>query len=106
MRDTSENTIEEPTIEVKLEAHKQALSAKVELLGAQPGDVIIVRPAGEAHRPWSNEASMALGEHLAKYVGAAGLLLIIPPGADIENANEEMMERHGWVRATSHTPGK
>ena len=97
MRDT--NATQEPTTDaVKLEAHKAALSAKIERLGAKPGDVVIVKPAGEAHRPWSNEATEALSEHLGRHLGDTGLLLISPPGTDIESLDEALMAKHGWVR--------
>lgn len=104
MRDT--NSTQESTIEAKLDAHKNVLSAKIDLLGAKPGDVVIVKPAGEAHRTWSNAATQALADHLGQFVGDTGLLLIIPPGADIEVVDEKMMERHGWVRATLPTRGE
>lgn len=101
MRDTSTTT--EPTAAGKLAFFQSALEAKIERLGVQSGDVVVVRPAGEAQRDWSSAMTESLSTYLGKHLGGGeGLLLLIPPGADIEVLDETMMEKHGWVRTTSH----
>ncbi len=99
MRDTKTNP--EPTPTEQLDEYRKALDAKIERLDVKPGDVVLVKPAGESHREWCMDAAKAIGAHLQQRFSDSegGVMLIIPPGADLEAVNPEMMRQHGWVRA-------